>query len=191
MNTYQTLKTLWKKLGIKGHIINYSSKPLWVIEGEHGKATAYLLPPMTRSPQDIDIDGFRRIDDKPIGGHISWWKIYDSTIEIFDEGDGIKTSKTIRRSVTDKEFTSDKVIYKKSKEWAEPIKLIDDVQRNKKRRITKYHVTETGWIEPDIALRMTCSGEIANARPVFPASGKPYIRTRRDREIFNNLEVKG
>lgn len=38
---------------------------------------------------------------------------------------------------------------------------------------------------------MTCSGEIDNARAVFPANGNAYIRTRRDRELFNNLEVKG
>lgn len=192
MDAYQTLKKLWKKLGIKGHIVNYSSKPLWIIEGEEGVATAYVLPPMTKSPNNVDVDGFRRMDGKPIDGHKSWWKISDgTTIEIYDDGDGIKTSKVTRSPVTDKAFTSKPVRYDKSETWAVPVKLIDDVQRNKKKRITKYHVTDIGWVRPDVALRMTCNGEIANARPVFPSTGKPYIRTRRDSEIFNNLEVKG
>ncbi len=26
---------------------------------------------------------------------------------------------------------------------------------------------------------------------VFPSSGRPYIRTRRDKQIFNNIEVMG
>jgi hypothetical protein len=192
MDAYQTLKRLWKKLGIKGHIVNYFSKPLWVVEGNDGVVTAHILPPMTKSPQNIDVDGFRRVDGKPIDGHKNWWKIYDgSTMEIFDGGDGIKTSKSKRTPVTDSEFTREKIIYDKSEKWPVPVKLIDDVRRNKKKRITKYHVTEVGWIKPEQALSMTCNGEIDNARPVFPSTGKPYIRTRRDREIFNNLEVKG
>ena len=114
MSTYQLLKKYWKKLGLKGRIFNYSSKPLWVVRGNDGDAIAYLLHPMTASPPQVDIDGFRRLDGNPIGGHDSWWKIYDGS-----------------------------------------------------------------------------SIEIANARPVFPSSGKPYIRTRRDRELFNNIEAKG
>ncbi|MEW6056482.1 MAG: DUF3892 domain-containing protein [Bdellovibrionota bacterium] len=192
MDSYQILRKIWKKLGFKGRIINYSSKLLWIVQGEEGIATAYILPPRTRSPQNVDVDGFRRLDGKPIEGHKSWWKVYDaSTIEIFDDGEGIRTSKVKRKPVTDEEFTKKGIKYNKSENWAVPIKFIDDVQRNKKKRTTKYHVTNVGWVKPDVALSMTCNGEIANARPVFPSTGKPYIRTKRDREVFNNLEVKG
>jgi hypothetical protein len=98
---------------------------------------------MTASPPQVDIDGFRRLDGKPIGGHKSWWKIYDGTsIEIFDNGEDLKTSLSVKKRVDDSEFTDKKknIKYDQSKNWAVPIKLIDDVQRNKKRRITMYHV---------------------------------------------------
>jgi len=66
--TMQDLKRIWKKLGIKGQVKNYSSKPIWVIENDSGKPVAHLLPPMTKSPNGIDADGFRRVDGKPIQG---------------------------------------------------------------------------------------------------------------------------
>ena len=71
------------------------------------------------------------------------------------------------------------------------MQLVYDVRRNRRKRITKYHVTGIGWVDPSRALLMTCRGEIDNARPVFPNGSKAYIRTRRDRQLFNNLEVKG
>jgi len=75
--------------------------------------------------------------------------------------------------------------------WGEPIRLIDDVKRNGKNRIVAYHVTGLGWIQAKKALELTCQHRIANARPVFPKEGVPYIRTRRDPELFNNISVKG
>ena len=44
-------------------------------------------------------------------------------------------------------------------------------------------MTNVGWIEFDQALKMTCQHEIDNARPVFPVSGRPNIRTRKDKEF--------
>ncbi|MEW6058011.1 MAG: DUF3892 domain-containing protein [Bdellovibrionota bacterium] len=190
---YQGLKSIWKKLGLKGRVKNYSSKPIWVVETESGKAIAHLLPPMTKSPPNIDADGFRRVDGKPVQGHKLWWKIYDgSTLEVFDDGTDLKTSVIRKRAVDDTEFDSKGVIiYDRSEKWAVSVKLVTDVRRNRKRRITKYYVTGDGWISPEQALSLVCQGEIDNARPVFPGTGKPYVRTRRDRELFNNLEVKG
>lgn len=147
---------------------------------------------MTKTPPNIDADGFRRVDGIAVEGHKSWWKIYGgSTMEIFDDGDRLKISVIRKVAVTDSEFTDKEVIYDKSEKWALPIKLIDDVRRNGEKKIIRYHVTGVGWLDPAKVLGMTCKGEIANARPVFPGSGKPYIRTRRDRELFNNLEKKG
>ncbi len=194
MGTYQRLKSMWKKLGIKGEIRNYSSKPLWVLETGSGKTVAHLLPPMTKTPTNIDADAFKRVDGKPISGHKHWWKILDiSTVEIFDSRNDLKVSviKKIKIDESSDEFGKEPVIYDNSKNWGLPLKLVTDVKRNKKKRITKYYVTEVGWLTPDQALEMTCAGEIVNARPVFPSTGRPYIRTRRDRELFNNLEVKG
>ncbi|MCC7440657.1 MAG: DUF3892 domain-containing protein [Bdellovibrionales bacterium] len=191
--TMQELKSIWKRLGIKGQVRNYSSKAIWVIETDSGRPVAHLLAPMTKSPNGVDADAFRRVDGKPIQGHKSWWKIYDfSTAEIFDKGDDLKTSALTQTAVMDDEFGGPKSItYDRSENWGVSIQLVDNVQRNKKKRITKYHVTGVGWVDPKAALTMTCNGEIDNARPVFPGSGNPYIRTRRDRELSNNLEVKG
>ena len=188
---------MWKKLGIKGQVKNYSSKPLWVIETDSGRAVAHLLQPMSKSPPDVDADGIRRVDGKAIDGHRSWWKFYDfSIMEVFDDGDGLKTSVIRKMKVDDSEFApaDTKVIYDRSSSWGVQVNLITDVQRRKvgkRRRITKYHVSNVGWLKPDAALEMTCRGEIDNARPVFPSGGRPYIRTRRDKQIFNNLEVMG
>ncbi len=93
--------------------------------------------------------------------------------------------------VSDEEFGGKSIVYDSAKNWGEPIKLITNVRRNKKKKITGYLVSGVGWVNPEEALSLTCRREIANARPVFPAGGTPYIRTRRDRELFNNLEVKG
>ena|SRR3989344_748834 len=190
MNTYQKLKSIWKNLGIKGQVKNFSSKSFWILETDSGKAIAHQLFPMTKSPDNVDADAFRRTDDQPIEGHKSWWKIYDFSIaEIYDEKTGVTISAITKTKVNDKEFG--KVTYDETSNWGIPIKLITDVQRNKKKEITNYYLTGVGWITPRKALTLTCHGEIDNARPVFPQSGAPYIRTRRDLAIFNNIETKG
>ncbi len=71
MDVKQKLKSLWKKLGINGQVVNFSSKTLWVLETNTGKSIAHLLLPMTKSPIEIDADAFRREDGKAIEGHES------------------------------------------------------------------------------------------------------------------------
>lgn len=192
MDVKQKLKSLWKKLGINGQVVNFSSKTLWVLETNSGKSIAHLLLPMTKSPLKIDADAFRREDGKAIEGHKSWWKFYDfSTVEVFDESGSLKLSVVTKVKVSDEEFGGKSIIYDSAKNWGEPIKLITNVRRNKRKKITAYLVSGIGWVKPEEALSLTCHREIANARPVFPTGGMPYIRTRRDRELFNNLELKG
>ncbi|MEW6058365.1 MAG: hypothetical protein AB1540_17320 [Bdellovibrionota bacterium] len=147
---------------------------------------------MSKSPQNVDIDAFKRVDGKPVEGHSSWWKFYDySTLEVFDNGNDLKVSVVRKTPVNEDYFGQGRIIYDRSEQWAISTKLVTDVQRGKNRRITKYYVTDEGWLKPDDVLAMVCRGEIDNARPVFPSTGKPCIRTRRDRQIFNNLEIKG
>ncbi|MEY4066387.1 MAG: hypothetical protein RIR26_2595 [Pseudomonadota bacterium] len=74
----------------------------------------------------------------------------------------------------------------KPESWCTPIKLFIDVRREKKR-IVAYCATNVGWIEFDKALKMTCQHEIDNARPVFPVSVRPYIRTWKDKEFQQSL----
>jgi hypothetical protein len=66
MDARQKLKALWKKLGINGQVVNFSSKTLWVLETNSGKSIAHLLLPMTKSPIKIDADAFRREDGRAI-----------------------------------------------------------------------------------------------------------------------------
>ncbi|MFZ4713134.1 MAG: hypothetical protein ACOYL6_05470 [Bacteriovoracaceae bacterium] len=186
------LKAIWKKLGIKGQVKNFSSKSFWVLETETGKPIAHKLLPMTKSPNVIDADAFRRSDGKSIEAHSSWWKFYDfSTLEIYDNAENIKLSIITKTKVTDKEFGPATIIYEDTKSWGVPLKLVTDVKRDKKEKIVGYFVPELGWLSQDETLALTCKGEIDNARPVFPIKGTPYIRTRRDKEFFNNLATKG
>lgn len=189
MEVYGNLKKIWKKLGLKGQVKNFSSLELWVVNTDNG-TVARILPPGFRTPPKVDIDGFKRVDGLPIAGHKNWWKIYDGSIaEISDGKDALRISVIAMTAVGELEF-GDQLRYVK-KPWGEPIRLIDDVKRNKKKRVVAYHVTGLGWVKAKEAFELTCNHEIDNARPVFPKSGSPYLRTRRDPELFNNISVKG
>lgn len=189
MGTYETLKKIWKKLGIKGQVKNFSSVELWVIENDTSKQPmARKLLPGYETPPKIDVDGFKRVDGLPIAGHKHWWKIYDSTVEIYDGKNSLKLSVIAMTAVDEKEFGTPKYA---SEPWGEPIHLIDNVKRDKKKRVVAYHVTGLGWIKAKKALELACQHAIANARPVFSRTGAPYIRTRRDPLLFNNISVKG
>ena len=187
---FQDLKSIWKSLGIKGHVKNYSSTYLWVLETDRKRAVAHLLAPGKKSPIEVDADAFRRKDGRPIEGHASWWRFYDfSTAEVFGQTNELGVSVITKTAVPDLRFA--KVTYDNSKSWGDPICLVTDVKRDKKEKnIISYFVTGTGWVEPDQFLVMVCHHKVDNARPVFPSGGRPYVRTRRDPELFNNIEVK-
>ncbi len=187
MALYDSLKKIWKKLGLKGQVKNFSSIELWVVDTDNG-TIARKLPPGFMTPPKVDTDGFKRVDGLPIAGHKSWWKIYDSTAEIYDGKNSLKLSLIAMTAVGEVEFGEPKYV---DGPWGEPIRLIDDVRRNKKKRVVAYHVTGLGWMKAKEALELTCYHKIANARPVFPEAGAPYIRTRRDPELFNNISMKG
>ncbi|MEI8348079.1 MAG: DUF3892 domain-containing protein [Pseudomonadota bacterium] len=189
MSVYDSLKAVWKKLGIKGQVVNYSSKELWVLETESGQPVARKLLPGYKTTPSIDVDGFKRVDGVAIDGHRQWWKFYDfSTVEIFDFKNSLLVSAITKVAVDEIHFGQ--VSYRNEK-WGEPIRAIIDVRRDKKRNIVEYCINSIGWVKFDTAFKMTCYHEIANARPVFPSGGKPYIRTRRDDKIINNLSSKG
>lgn len=123
------------------------------------------------------------------GNHTNWWKIYDvSTAEVFDQGNAIQVSVITKTAVDENHFGTP--IYKEEVGGL-PIQLVTDVKRNRKKQIVGYYVSDLGLVTPMQALTMTCNHEIDNARPVFPKSGPPYIRTRRDIEIPNNISSKG
>lgn len=116
-------------------------------------------------------------------------KIYDgSTAEVYGGKKSLRVSVIAKTAVKELEF--DKPLYR-NETWGSPIQVITDVKRDKKKRITAYFVTRIGWVDIKQALNLTCHHKIDNARPVFPKQGDPYIRTRRDPELFNNISVKG
>jgi hypothetical protein len=188
MALFDSLKKIWKKLGLKGQVKNFSTIELWVVNTESGTTARKLLPGF-RTPPKIDIDGFKRVDGVSISGHKGWWKIYDGSIaEISDGSKSLSISVIAKTAVSEEEFGKPKYV---NEPWGEQIRLIEDVRRNKQKRIIAYRVTGLGWVNAEEALRLTCHHEIANARPVFPRVGTPYIRTRRDLKLFNNISVKG
>ncbi len=71
-------RRLIEKYKGKGKVRNYSTKELWVLETDtndpKGPPIAHRLLSMQKSPIEFDVDGFRRVDNKPIDGHSSWWK---------------------------------------------------------------------------------------------------------------------
>ncbi|MGB0454071.1 MAG: DUF3892 domain-containing protein [Bacteriovoracaceae bacterium] len=188
MGLYNKLKSIWKKLDINGQVINYSSKELWVIETKNGPV-ARILRPGYKTPIKLDIDGFKRVDGKAIEKHKNWWKFYDfSTVDVFDNGANLKISVITKIAVDENHFKKPK--YLKGL-FGEPIRAIVDIRRNKKGVIEQYKISDIGWVSFEDAFKMVCYHEIDNARPVFPKNGKPYIRSKRDKSILNNLSLKG
>jgi len=132
------------------------------------------------------------VDGHPIDGHASWWKIYSgSTAEVFDQGDDVRVSVIVKTAVTDSEFSKAPIVYDRNTDWGLPVQLVTDVRRDKRGRIVEYHVSGVGWVDRGTFLAMTCHHEVDNARPVFPYGGRPYVRTRRDPELANNISAMG
>jgi Protein of unknown function (DUF3892) len=71
-----------------------------------------------------------------------------------------------------------------------PKKQIDGVRKNKKGTITAYHIEGMGWLSKPEAIRLTKSGEI-DAVVATSRSGNPFLRTRPDVIVENNLEKLG
>ena len=191
MSIYLDLKAVWKKLKIKGQVKNYSSIELWIVETDtQGKPVARILPSGHKTPKEIDVDGFKRMDAKPIQGHNNWWKFYDfSTVSITSSDNGkLKISVITKTAVKENHFGKVSYIYER---WGEPLVVIADVRRDLSNRIISYYVSGYGWLDFSTTFRMTCYHEIDNARPVFPKNGKPYIRSKRDEYLFNNFDMKG
>lgn len=141
---------------------------LWVVEADtNGDPIARILPSGFKTPRNIDVDGFKRVD-----------------------GRGLRISAVSKTAVSERHFGNKNVKYIQ-KEWGEPLIVIFDVKKDNKNKIVSYRVSGHGWLDFDTAFKMTCHHEIDNARPVFPKNGRPYIRSKRDKSILNNFSKKG
>ncbi|HAZ12726.1 MAG: hypothetical protein A2X86_13990 [Bdellovibrionales bacterium GWA2_49_15] len=186
MDSYNSLKSIWKKLAVKGQVKNYSSFEIWVVENDtYGRPIARILPPGFKTPKQVDVDAFKRIDGVSIDKHKNWWKFYDfSTVDVYSSGQRVFVSAISKTAVDELHFG--KVEYKNEK-WGEPLRVIVDVRKNKDNQLSEYYVTDVGWLDYEKTLEMACTHEIDNARPVFPKSGRPYIRSKRDKNTLNNF----
>ncbi len=190
MKFYSDLKATWKKLNIKGQVKNYSNIELWVLETDtQGQPIARILPSGFKTPKEVDVDGFKRVDGKAIQGHKKWWKFYDfSTVDIRKENSKLKISVISKTAVGEDYFG--KVSYNHNK-WGIPLVVIIDVKRDSKNKIISYYVSGKGWLDFETTLSMVCHHKIDNANPVFPKNNKPYIRSKRDNTLLNNINIKG
>lgn len=105
---------------MKGQINNHSSKMLWVVETDSGKAVAHRLDPNKRSPPGVDADGFKAVDGTPVDGHTSWVKVTNiSTADVKNEGGGLTRGCVFCWNVQENEFGP--VTYDNSPGWGQPL----------------------------------------------------------------------
>lgn len=184
-------RRLIKKYKGNGKVRNFSSKEIWVVETDtndpDGPDIAHRLMPRQKSPLKFDIDGFRRVDNNPIDGHLSWWKIFGyTTADIFDDGDLLTIDVLVKVKVKDKKF-GDNMTYENSGIWGDPIQKITKVENDKSGAIKRYYVDNQGWLTKHQALKLAAKGLIDNVVIVQPKSGKPYLRSLPDSKGKNNL----
>ena len=65
-------------------------------------------------------------------------------------------------------------------------KKISAVRKNKKGTITSYYVQDLWWLSKERAIRLTKAGKL-DAVIAHSRSGTPYLKTRPDRMVANNL----
>lgn len=118
---------------------------------------AHKLKPNFRSRLSFDIDGFKRVDGKPIENHKFWWKISGyTTADIFDKGQGVGVDVSIKFNVPDHQFGA--VKYDHSDDWGIPIRAISKVELDRTRKIKRYYVEDLGWISRHRAMKLTAQG---------------------------------
>ena len=185
------LKNLIKKFRGKGTVKNHSTKMLWIVENTStGKPIAHKLGPKRRSPPNIDADGFKRVDGKPIQKHTSWLKIYNyTTADIYDRGNGLIIYITVMKKIKENEFGNIK--YDANPGWGIPLRNIVGVKKNKKGIIQKYFVEKVGWISKTQAVNMANKGSIDNAVIAISRNGNIYLRSKPDNTLSNNFTQMG
>lgn len=104
----------------RGQVKNHSSKTLWVVETDSGRAIAHKLGPNRQSSRSVDADGFKAVDGTLIDGHGSWVKLVDlSTADVADQGSALTRGCILCTNVNDNEFGD--VTYDGSSGWGEPL----------------------------------------------------------------------
>ena len=101
---------------MKGRVKNYSSQSLWILISKGKKMNAYQLAPGYESPEDVDADGFKAINNIPIDGYRGWIKIVDiCTAEVRDKESELTARCLFCGNVNDEEFG--KVNFHEQNDW--------------------------------------------------------------------------
>lgn len=174
---------------LKGSVVNHSNIDLLVIETTtnhpNGPAIAHRLSGRRKSPKNIDADGFKRLDGKPIDGHAEWWKILDfSTADIYQDGDKLKVSVAYKGKVPDQQFKA--YLIDKGEGWGDPLKIVTAIYKSKTRQIVGYEVEGVGRVDRQAAISLAERGDLDNVVLAQPA-GTKYLRTKPDQNQKNNL----
>ncbi len=180
----------------KGQILNRSSVALYVIEttaneGTTGKppAVVHILAPGRKSPKNIDADGLKRVDGKPIRGHSSWWKIRSySTAEVFDDGTDLEISAFGETAVKDDEFSAYEM--DNSPDWGEPIVDVAAIIKNKKKQTIGYVLKNGERLTLSQALELARNGTLDNVYIFTSPKGNEFLRSKPDSATLNNLRTE-
>ncbi len=177
---------------MNGKIVNHSNIWLLVIEtttnkGKKGKPPAVIhkLGPKRKTPPNIDADGFKRSDGKPIDGHKEWWKIRDfSTADVYSVDGDLRICVLYKMKVPNSKFGDADM--DNLDNWGEPLKYVTHIIKNKKGKTIAYEVEGYGRIDSPQAIALAETGVIDNV--VVVKRGKTqYLRTKPDAEKWNNL----
>lgn len=88
-----------------------------------------------------------------------------------------------------KECTEKKKPEKKKEEKTEKLKILG-IKRNKKKTIISYLIETIGWVSKAQGIALTRQGKV-DAVIAHSRSGNPYLRTRPDNSIEDNLDYMG
>jgi hypothetical protein len=179
----------------KGKVINRSTIDLLVVETttNHGKlgkppATVHTLGAGLKTPKNIDADGFKRADNKPINGHLDWWKIRSfSRADVYDDGSDLRVHVIWKKAVKDNEFGAYEL--DKSLNWGEPIKDVVSIIKNKLNQTTGYILNDGSTLSLTEAVGLAEGGDLDNVYVFKSKNGIKYLRTLPDSNPLNNLRV--
>ncbi len=178
---------------LNGTVVNLSDIDILVIETttNHGKPTkppavVHLLKPGFRSPGEIDADGLKRADGKPIEDHPHWIKFSNPfTATVSGTSANLKVSVWTKQFVGDKRFGAYQMDL--TQPWGEKVQKVTHII--KEHKITVGYILE-GKIQVSkaVAFSLCRKGLLTNVILVRAKSGQ-YLRTLPDHETSNNLLV--
>ena len=169
----------------KGHVINHSSKELFVIENDSGRVIVHRLGARRKSPRNVDADGFKRADGKAILFHKNWWKVPNFfTAHIFQVGADILIPASVMIPVGDNRFGHYE--FDRAKDWGEELAYVTRIIRSKSGKTVGYDTDKYGRLSKSKGIKLTQQGKLDNVVVVMSKRG-PYLRTWKNAQSDDNL----